>query len=173
MGLTSRTFSSFLEILFITALVLLFGLTTYTLVAVGGDSYGRILSKRDNNSDARVALSYMTTRIRQTDRTTAVSIDEVNGTQILTLSYPSEDETYENRVYCLDGMLYEALVPAEDPFDPASGEEIVALDAMQLDYVTDRNGAVTAIRLAVWPAAGRGDEKAGVPVETVLSLSPA
>lgn len=152
----SRLGAGFLEILFITALLLLFGVTTYTLVAVGGGSYNRVMSKRDVNVTVRVALSYLSTQLRQHDEAGAVSVRTLpDGAQCLVLASQTEaGDVYETRIYCDNGYLKESVVLAEEPFDASFGSEITPLRGLTISYADGQGGGRTLL-LSV--RAGEGD----------------
>ena len=118
-----------MEILCVMALLLLFGITTYTLVTVGAGSYRRLLEKRDANSDLRIAVGYLSMRVRQYDVSGGVSVGESEQGSYLVLYEDIEGEQYETRIYLHDGQLRELWMASQDEFDPDSGEEIVPLDS--------------------------------------------
>ena len=118
-----------MEILCVMALLLLFGITTYVLVTVGGDSYRRLLDKRDANANLRIATGYLGMRMRQYDVSGCLSAGENEQGAYLALRETIDGEAYETRVYLYQGMLCEQFMAAEDEFIPESGLEIVALDS--------------------------------------------
>jgi hypothetical protein len=124
-----------LELLFITALLLLFGVTTYTLISVGSENYRRVMDKRDVNSNLRIALSYVTNQVHRYDEQGAISLREEPEGTMLVIATKSGEERYEIRVYLYNGILYEGAVPAEEPFDPIFGDELTALSGLRFEYV--------------------------------------
>jgi len=147
-----RSAAGFLEILLITSLLLLFGVTTYTLVSAGGRAYGRVMDKREDSVSLRVALSYLTTQLRQNDTDGAVLLREESCGECLVLRRRYDGETYETRIYLDDGRLWESFTPADMPFDPAAGDEITPLTGLSFRLIgPDRPALVLTV------TAGEGD----------------
>ncbi len=161
--MTHRTGSGILEILFLSALLLLFGLTTYALVAVGGDGYQRVLNKRDQNSDLRVAMSFLVNRVRQADTMDGVQLRAYEDRVILVLPTREEDEVLETRLYLHDGYLYEAYVPAEAEFNPQDGDVVSPVDSLSLTWADERK---SALRIEVT----RGQDAAARRYDTTVYL---
>ncbi len=132
------------EILCVTALLLLFGLTTYTLIAVGGDTYSRLLDKREVVSDLRIASSYVSMRIRQNDVAGGVE-HRISGIgDILVLTRPYEDGTVlETRIYAYNGYLVESIDSPEEPLNPDLGVEIAPLQ----DFSVSTDGDMITVSL--------------------------
>lgn len=159
----NRSGAGFLEILFITALLLLFGVTTYTLVSVGGSSYQRVMDKRDVNVSARVALSYLTTQLRMNDVAGGVEIRTLeNGVQCLVLKDAATGGAYETLVYCYNGNLWEAPVETGTPVDLTFGSPIAPLRDLSFEYSESTN----TLRLCV--TAGEGTMRR--EMETLVHL---
>lgn len=146
-----------LELLCISALLLLYGVTTYALVTVGGAGYRRVMDKRDTNADLRVALSYVSTQVRQHDEAGGVLIRETPGGDMLVLRSADGDETYETRVYLYEGSLMEYLTPEDEPFLPEAGSRLVALDGFSLRYAGPADTGGQALSVSVWK--GEGDDR--------------
>ena len=153
MSMRTRSDAGFLEIILIAALILLFGATTFTLVSAGGDAYDRLLEQRDIDITLRVALSYITTQLRQNDIAAAVQVrDGVSG-EYLTLRRESGGEVYETRIYLDSGWLKEVSTFEDLPFDPESGSPITQLTGFTCRYVDSNE---TALLLTV--TAGEGED---------------
>ncbi len=130
-----------MEIICVAALLLLFGLSTFTLVSVGADAYSRLLNKREATSDMRVASSYLSMKVRQCDERGAAEVRREPSGDVLVLTNTDEDGVaIETRVYLHKGMLYEAIASTGEAFDPELGFEIVPADVF---YVALENGGLT------------------------------
>ncbi|MDR1615552.1 MAG: DUF4860 domain-containing protein [Syntrophomonadaceae bacterium] len=138
---------SLIEIAFVMILISLFGLTTYTLVAVGAKSYETMLYEREDHSNLRVALSYISTRVRQADVENDIRLEKIDGSSdALVISSAVDDDVYETWIYQYDSHLYELFKPQEIDFDPAYGTSLVAIGGMDLSLSQDRQG----INIKVW-----------------------
>ena len=144
---------SLIEIMFVMALLALFGITTFTLVSVGSDSFSRLLDARSDNSDLRVAMSYITMKVRQYDEVGAISVRRLGeGDALILTDDLGEGYLLETRIYMHEGALYEVLEDADMEFDPLSGFQITTLTGVSLTPLPGN----TALRVEVWAGQGEG-----------------
>jgi len=129
---------SVIEITFVMILLAIFGFTTFTLVAVGANSYETMLYEREGHAKMRVALSYISTRVRQGDAENALRIAEVEGNKALVLTQNENGETYETWIYMRDRDLCEIFIPQGVSFGAADGVTLV--DVNGIDMVLDETG---------------------------------
>ena len=113
-------------------LLLLFGGSTYFLVAAGYESFKRMNKSQDECLNARVAMNYLSMHIRRADAKGAVRIDDSPTGTRLVLGEDIEGERYETRIYFYNGYLRESFVSAETPFDEEYGFEIIQLDSFNI-----------------------------------------
>ena len=66
---------SVIELLIALAIMALLGSSLIALMGAGGDAFRRVLSDRDAQAEARIAVSYVTVKIRQNDARGRVSIE--------------------------------------------------------------------------------------------------
>lgn len=137
-----------IQMIFISALLMLFGITGYVLVDVGSQTYDRILEKRDENADARVVCSYITMRARQYDVEGGVDIRTMeDGTEVLVFVDVDGAIAYETRVYHHDGSLYESHVRADAPFDKGDGFVMVKVDEVEFDIREEDGNRLLAVEV--------------------------
>ena len=124
---------SMMDLLCVSALLLLFGLSTFTLVSVGADAYSRLLDKRESTSDMRIASSYISMKVRRCDETDAAFVRREPTGEVLVLSNTDEyGDALETRIYLYDGMLCEVIAYPDESFDPELGFEVVPLEAFEV-----------------------------------------
>jgi len=93
----------------------------------GADTVHRLAERDQRTYHHRTAVQYVTTRIRQADRTGAVTADNSGSISILILSEDIEGCTYQTRVYCCEGYLREMFCEAGAELPPEFGEEILPM----------------------------------------------
>jgi hypothetical protein len=93
-------------------------------------------------SQKRIALGYVSGKLRASGDRDAVSIREAEGVRLLVLSEDADGSTYETRIFFADGHLCEQFCEASLPFDPESGEEIASLPGFQFE----RSGGLVTLR---------------------------
>jgi hypothetical protein len=113
-------------------LLLLFGISTYILVAAGYGSFNRMTISQDEYLNTRVAMNYLSMHIRRSDAAGSVRIDSSAQGTCLVLSEDVEGENYETRIYLYNGYLQESFVPSETPFNEENGFEIIQLDSFAI-----------------------------------------
>ena len=115
-------------------IILLFsiGASVYALVAAGYRSFNRMNKMQDECLNSRVAMNYVSMRIRRSDAKGAVRIDNSPRGTCLVLSEDISGESYETRIFLHNGYLLESFVSAETPFDEEYGFEIIQLDSFDV-----------------------------------------
>lgn len=122
------------EVLAVFVLLLLLGISIFTLATAGGAAYQRAEQNRSAQGELRVAMSFLQMKIRQNDVAGALYIapNPVNGEDALVVTEDIQGTTYETWLYHDEGYLREALILAGEPFDNNMSFEIAKLDALSL-----------------------------------------
>ena len=134
------------DLLFVIALLFLFAFSAIMLIALGADVYQKNVDTMRKNYDRRTASAYLVQKVRQADVRGAVRVDELNGTPALVLTNRVGDRDYATWLYLYDGKLCEQLLRAEMAPEPAAGQEILPLKAMELDALS---GRLLSVRLTL------------------------
>ena len=113
-------------------LLLLFGGSTYFLVAAGYESFTRMNKSQDDCLNMRVATNYLSMQIRRFDVKGAVLIDDSPPGTRLVLGEDIDGERYETRIFFHNSYLRESFTSAEMPFDEEYGFEIIKLDSFNI-----------------------------------------
>lgn len=150
-GFKSKTKSkgySLIELVLVMALLIIFGLGTFTLVISGSGAYKNILDKKEVNSELRVAISYINMRIRQNDSVGAVRVEKSpfgNDAAIVTEEV-IESDTYETWIFWHEGKLRETLIKQGEPVTIDISFAIADVDGFIAKYDNDKK----LIKLNVW-----------------------
>ena len=118
---------------FVLVLVVLFISLSAALIVLGAQAYRVIERHTEENAQRRTSVGYVLNRVAALDGIADMRVEKavLNGqeTSVLVFSECFEDELYETRLYCADGLLREQFVPAEIPLaDPEDGEAICELN---------------------------------------------
>ncbi len=125
------------EIILVMVLLILFSISTLTLVATGSDSYINIINDNEENSNLRVAQSYIHTKIRQNLEKDAVYIadfPEIENTCLVIKDGYSNIE-YETVIFLHDGQMKESLIIDGGSFNPEASFTIVEIDELNFEVV--------------------------------------
>lgn len=123
------------ELLLVMILLILFSVSTLTLVSSGSDAYIATVSKTSANSDIRVASSYIYTKCRQNMEKNGIRIATLNGIegQSLVISESLEGALYDTVIFVHEGSLREAIISPGTELDPESSFEISRIDRLELE----------------------------------------
>ncbi len=127
-----------IDLLFVIALLFLFAFSAIMLVALGASVYQRNVDTMSENYDRRTASAYLVQKLRQSDESGCVRTDEINGETAIVLTNRVGERDYSTWLYLYEGTLREQLLRAELVPEPAAGQVILPLRAMELTPVSDR-----------------------------------
>ncbi|MBE5939090.1 MAG: DUF4860 domain-containing protein [Lachnospiraceae bacterium] len=107
-------------IVFSMSLICLFTILSALLIYMGYESYKGIIDNREYNKNTRVALSYLTGKVRTADSTKGVNVSERNGYEVLSIS----EGDCETLIYYYKNSIYEVYMAKGDDFLPEFGERV-------------------------------------------------
>lgn len=124
------------DILFVLALFCVFAASALMLVTIGANVYKRTASNMTKHFSERTACSYLTEKLRQNDIAGAVSISEIDGTEVLVLTQEIDGEAFCTYLYLYDGYLKELFV-RRDSFAGndilSAGQNILSLTSFDME----------------------------------------
>lgn len=99
--------SGSIDFIFSMILFLVFILCSVFTILIGSRVYGNIRARNDAAFYSDTALSYITNKVRQADRTDSVEVRSIDGQNVLVLSSDYDGVLYETWIYTKDGSLME------------------------------------------------------------------
>ena len=94
------------------------------VLLTGAGVYGRLTDREQAAFHNRTVPLYIATKVRQADCAGAVSVEDINGTDILRLEEQIDGKGYVTRIYCHEGVVRELFSAEDVAFAPAAGEKI-------------------------------------------------
>ncbi len=94
------------------------------VLLTGAGVYKRLTERGQGAFKNRTVPLYIATKVRQADCAGAISLEHINGTDILRLEEQIDGKDYVTRIYCYEGVVRELFSAEDVPFDPAAGEKI-------------------------------------------------
>ena len=88
-----------IDILFVIGLFCIFALSTIFLISIGADIYGKTVSNTEINFNDRTSFAYVTEKIRQADRSGAITASTLEGRSALKLQKTVQDTAYITWLY--------------------------------------------------------------------------
>ncbi|MCR5428640.1 MAG: DUF4860 domain-containing protein [Lachnospiraceae bacterium] len=114
-------------------IIAFFAIAALVLLSAGTREYERIVLAANENFELRTSLSFVATKIRQYDSEGCVSVEKIDGTDVLVLREEIEGDIYDTMVYFRNGYLCE-LMQAEGYGDPDLdfGFEAIEIDSFEI-----------------------------------------
>jgi type II secretory pathway pseudopilin PulG len=124
------------ELLLVMMLLLVFGVTIFTLIYSGSETYQRISRNRSIESDARIALSYLNVKLRQHDYAEGMDVKPFPGTSrdALVLYDQTLDGNLETWIFWSEGQLLECLISEGETPDVNLSFTIVDIENFEIAY---------------------------------------
>ena len=139
--------NTLVELIMVMVLMVFFGFTIFTLIQAGSHTEQRIIDNKNAQVDARIALSYITVRVRKNDAAGLIEVAPVEhtGQDGILIRHRSFEDDYDRWIYFSDGKLMECLTyPDEQPEDDLS-TVIVAVGDFKVSYDGEKNAISASI----------------------------
>lgn len=105
----------------------IFAISCLILTNLGIRVYHNVVLANDNNFELRTSLTYVATKIRQTDTEGYPKMETKDGIDVLVLGEEIDGILYETLIYHIDGGLYEIYREADSYFELDYGQEIMEI----------------------------------------------
>ena len=122
-----------IDFLFPVTVFFVFTISALTVILLAARIYQ---STTDDSSGT--ALSYLTEKLRQTDREDGIFLDELDGTQAVVLRQETADASYLTYLYAWDGHLRELYVKEGTTLSPSAGKSILPVKEFSVEETEDQ-----------------------------------
>lgn len=133
----NRTFDT----TFILILLSIFAVTVLLTVIFSTNAYKSIHENTNKNFNYISPLSYIASKVRQSDVSGAVRIEEKEGIKALVIKTFSDNEVYETWIYNYDGYIYEIYLDENADFSLSDGTAIY--ENNKIEFLIDDNKSLT------------------------------
>lgn len=140
-------------------LLLLFVLCGGSLLFViyGADAYAAVNSRRDSTFERTTPLFYAASKIRQSEGSGSVRVENRDGVSALVLTDHDSGQPCETWIYEYEGQLRELYVDQGVPFDPEDGTVLLKHDGLTFALSRTDNGR-SMVTLSSQDEKGRSTE---------------
>lgn len=114
-----------IDFLFPVTVFFVFTISALTVILLAARIYQSTTDDSQRNYTSGTALSYLTEKLRQTDREDGIFLDELDGTQAVVLRQETADASYLTYLYAWDGQLRELYVKEGTTLSPSAGKSIL------------------------------------------------
>jgi prepilin-type N-terminal cleavage/methylation domain-containing protein len=157
-----------IELMLVVALLALFGISTLSLVVSGSSAYRTIMEKKEIDSELRVALSYMDTKVKQNDMKDTLRLESnpAGDGKALVITEEIEENAYETWIYLSGGKLREVMVQKGEPVQDDLGFEIADIEGFRAEYEPDGK----LLHLGVWSGSKSGKRELDTDIKVKTGL---
>ena len=122
-----------IEIILVMVLILLMGLSVFTLVVSSSDTYKNVIAQKNELTELRIAASYIDNKIKQagSENTVKIMNNVVNNEPSIVITEDNDGEAYDTWIYHSKGRLKETYIKKEQPFDENMSFVIANIKAME------------------------------------------
>ena len=126
-----------------------FAAAVLLVLLLGVRVYEKVAARSDEAYDQRIALSYISAKIRHADTQENIYVGSFEGYEkhpeigVLYLEEDYDSATYHTMIYFSDGWIRELYCEKGLAFNPEDGEAI--LEAQALSFETEENGLIRII----------------------------
>lgn len=120
---------------FVFLLLGLFAVMSMLLVLESAQAYRGIVDATARHNDQRIIHAYIRNAVSAEDCAGMVTLQELNGLQVLTIGTPRAvdgEADYVKYIYCYQGTLRDQFASTAYPFEPGNGEEICAVERLDM-----------------------------------------
>lgn len=124
---------------FVLVLFAVFAITVIAVLALGANSYQRLVARDNDAYNRRIITSYVTAKVRSVDAVGAVEVGGFvdakrdDGVNTLHLYTEIEGDKYDQRIYFYDGHVYEVLTIVGSNLSPEDGNAILEAKDLKFD----------------------------------------
>ncbi len=126
----------------------IFGISCLLLANIGIRVYKNVVLANDNNFELRTSLSYVATKIRQTDTVGYPKKEQKDGVDVLVLGEEIEGNMFETLIFHKDGSLYEIYQEAGAEYELDYGQETMEIENFSVQLTSTGLVTLTAMNHA-------------------------
>jgi len=120
-----------IETVFVLVIFCIFAGSVMLVVMLSGGAYANINEIANESREERILLSYIRTKIRNTDTAGAVSVGEFHGLNALFLEENIGGRDFITKIYLYNGAVHELFFECGETFLPEDGAVIIRTDYLR------------------------------------------
>lgn len=129
-----------IEVIFTMVTFLVYAMALLMFVSLGATVYRSVTHQMELHQTQRTAENYLREKVRQNDRTGAVSIGEIEGEPALQIRQNMGEKEYVTYIFAEGGSLKELLVSAEKDAKASDGTVLLSMEAVSF---AEKQGCLT------------------------------
>ena len=134
-----------MDTVFVLMLFCLFAMSVLLTLMLGANIYRHMTELSQEGYDEQTCLSYVWTKIKNSDESGKISVGDFNGISALFISEVYGDSVYQTKIYLYDGWVCELFAEAGfDDFTPDAGTQIIRSGSLEFEQLDGLLIKVTA-----------------------------
>lgn len=126
-----------IDSVFVLLLFTVFALSVFAVLVFGTRSYISVNNSANDGYDLRTCLSYIETKVRQSDADGAISVGEMGGSSALLIDRDIDGEIYETALYACDGKMRELFSEKSLGLGADNGTELLSIKSLDFSLEDD------------------------------------
>ncbi len=129
------------DLIFTLALFCVFTASALIVTFIGANVYKQTINTMNDNFNVDTAVSYITTKLQQSDVKNGVSVASIGTTPAIMLSnkYDDSDVEFVTYIYCYQDNLYELFTKKDMPVTPDMGTKIIPVNSLNFEIQDNGN----------------------------------
>ena len=123
------------DTVFVLMIFCIFAVSVLLVLMLSGSTYQNIIETSRDGQNERIALSYIRTKVRNTDTANSVNVSDFNGLPALSLEEVFWDTTFVTYIYLYDGWVHELFHERGQNFLPRDGVPVIRADSLSFEEV--------------------------------------
>lgn len=133
----NRVSGSGVSLLFMILLFFALGISSLFVVLTGARVYENINLRTEENFSGQTALAYISNKVSQSDVEGMISVEQIEGKDVLVLTEDVEDTVYQTMIYCEDSHIKELFTEKDSGLTLSDGIEIMECNGLGFTLVSD------------------------------------
>lgn len=126
-----------ISLLFMILLFFALGIFSVVTVITGARVYENINTRAEDNFRGQTVLSYITHKVRQADEKGMISVEIIQGVDVLILKEEYQSLEYQTMIYSIDGQLKELFTQVDSGLGLSDGIEIMDCKKLNFSFVSN------------------------------------
>lgn len=136
-SLKTIEYNKSLDSFFILLLLCIFAFGSLFVVIFSIDAYQNISDKMNNNFKQITPLSYVASKVRQSDTSDSIKLEDKEGLTALVIKSEDNNEICETWIYNYDGYIYEIYISEGTEFSLSDGNAIFENNKIEFSIINN------------------------------------
>lgn len=124
-----------IDTVFVLLIFCIFAISVLMVLMLGASTYKNMTEISRDGQDERAALSYVWSKVKNSDDDGGISIGYFHGLPALCFDEEVASTLYRTMIYLYDGWIYELFSEADLDFYPEDGVKIIRVEHLKFEQI--------------------------------------